>query len=218
MSDSPAQPDAHRIAQVLLRRELFAGVLVLVIGVPFVVSFGAAAVDGARRDREAPFRAVLGDDRFEELESGAGGFPHYLGRDRLAPDFELSDREGNTWRLSDHRGQVVVMNFWSITCPPCIEEMPTLETLAELTEGMDDVELVAVSTDAGWDAVSTILPRQPRLTHLFDPSAEVVRGMFGTELFPETWIIDKEGVIRFRFDGQRDWSDPLVLDMIARFR
>ncbi|HJK94129.1 MAG TPA: TlpA disulfide reductase family protein [Polyangiaceae bacterium LLY-WYZ-15_(1-7)] len=201
-------------------RELVAVAALALVGVPLVVFLGMSLADGVRRSAESPLRSMIGDGRYEELTDGDGeaGFPHYVGRERLAPDFTLRDRHGNAWTLSDHRGKVVVLNFWSITCPPCLEEMPTLEELAELSARWDDVEVVAVSTDSGWDEVATVLPEDPTLTHLFDPSKEVVQGKFGTELYPETWIIDGDGVVRFRFDGGYDWSSPLVLDVIESFR
>ena len=52
---------------------------------------------------------------------------------------------------------------------------------------------------------------------LFDPERKIVRDKFGTKLFPETWVIDREGVVRLRVDGRRDWSEPLTLDAIERF-
>ena len=198
---------------------MYAGLLALVLAIPLLVMLGTSIADGFVRSGQAPLRAVLGNARYEELTAGQGGVPHYLGYDRIAPDFELRDRNGETWRLSDHRGKVVVMNFWSITCGPCIEEMPSVELLHEMAgRRWDDVEVVAVSTDAGWEAVQTVLPTDPGLTHLFDPDRAVVDGEFGTRLYPETWIIDGDGVIRFRYDGARDWSTALVLDLIELFR
>lgn len=200
------------------RAELYAAALALVIGAPLVVLLGMAVADGVRRYREAPLRAMLGDRRFEELSEEPGGFPHYLGRERLAPDFELRDRQGRPWKMSDQRGKVVVLNFWSVTCPPCLEEMPSLEVLGELAKRWDDVEVVAINTDASWEEVEPVLPARSNLTHLIDPDKSVTRGMFGTELYPETWIIDGEGIVRFRYDGAFDWSNPLVLQVIDSFR
>ena len=200
------------------RAEILAGGLALLVGAPLVVLLGMAAADGVRRYRQAPLRAMLGDHRYEELRESSGGFPHYLGRERLVPDFELTDRQGRRWAMRDQRGKVVVLNFWSVTCPPCLEEMPSLETLGELAKRWDDVEIVAVNTDASWEEVEPLLPRQSNLTHLIDPDKSVSRGMFGTELYPETWIVDREGVVRFRYDGAFDWSDPIVLDVIESFR
>ncbi|MCZ7681473.1 MAG: TlpA family protein disulfide reductase [Sandaracinaceae bacterium] len=106
--------------------------------------------------------------------------------------------------MSDHRGKVVVMNFWTVTCQPCVEEMPTLVQLSRILEERDDIELVTVSTDRDWDTVRTVVPEDAPMTVLLDPEREVVNGKFGTRLFPETWIIDPDGVIRLRVDGSRD--------------
>ncbi|KPK51996.1 MAG: hypothetical protein AMJ63_10845 [Myxococcales bacterium SG8_38_1] len=149
---------------------------------------------------------------------GAGGVPHYLGASLRAPDFTLPMQGGGEWKLSDHRGKVIVLNFWTVTCRPCIQEMPTIELLAEIVEPWGDVEVVAVSTDRNWDEVETIIARNTRITSLLDADREVVNGRFGTRLFPETWIIDADGVIRFRYDGALDWSDPVALDLIRAYR
>ena len=199
------------------RRELIATLIVAAIAFPLIFVFTGAVIDARARAREAPFRAVLGNGRFEELMQGQGGVPHYLGASLLAPDFTLPPQDGSQWTLSKHRGKVIVMNFWTVTCRPCIQEMPTLELLAEMTEGWDDVEVVAISTDRNWDEVETILPPGSRITSMLDADREVVTGKFGTRLFPETWIIDADGVVRFRFDGALDWSDPLALDLIRAY-
>ena len=96
--------------------------------------------------------------------------------------------------------------------------MPSLELLAQMAQDWDDVEVVAVSTDEGPEAVASVIGPSPRLTHLFDPDKSVVEGMFGTKLYPETWIIDPRGVVRFRYDGARDWSSPIILDLVEAFR
>jgi len=66
--------------------------------------------------------------------------------DAPAPPFELLDLDGRTHRLSDFAGQVVVLNFWATWCPPCVEEMPSLQRLQDLL-GDDGREVVAVSVD-----------------------------------------------------------------------
>jgi peroxiredoxin len=120
--------------------------------------------------------------------------------------------------MSEQRGKVIVMNFWTVTCRPCIQEMPTIELLAEITEDWGDVEVVAVSTDRSWEEAQTIIPHTSRITSLLDAERTVVTEQFGTNLFPETWIIDANGVVRFRFDGALDWSNPVALDLIRAYR
>jgi peroxiredoxin len=160
---------------------------------------------------------MIGDEAYEALARGDKTELHYMGAQLTAPDFTLADREGKPWRLSDHRGKVVVMNFWSVTCQPCVEEMPSLVELARMSAGRDDLEVVAISTDAGWSEVAPIMPPQNPLRVLFDPKREVVTGKFGTRLYPETWIIDRNGIVRARVDGGRDWAAPLALDFIEAY-
>jgi len=200
------------------RRELIATIIVAAIAFPLIFIFTGAVVDAQARAREAPFRALLGNARFEQLMDGQGGVPHYLGASLLAPDFSLPKQGGGEWKMSEQRGKVIVMNFWTVTCRPCIQEMPTIELLAEMTRDWGDVEVVAISTDRSWAEVETIIPRNSRITSLLDVERKVVTDQFGTKLFPETWIIDANGVIRFRFDGALDWSDPVALDLIRAYR
>jgi peroxiredoxin len=198
--------------------ERWAALVVLLVGLPMVYLYGRAMADATARTEQAPLRAMLGDEIFDRLAAGEQTPRHYLGDDRLAPDFTLPDRHGRPVRLQDFRGKAVVLNFWSITCPPCLEEMPTLEELAEMAEDWPDVEVVTISTDAGWADVAPALSPNTRLTVLFDPEKKVVEGQFGTELYPETWLIDRRGVIRLRYDGAFDWSSPLAVDVIRRLR
>lgn len=199
-------------------RERTALFVALVVAIPLVFAFARAMADGAARHRETPLRALLGDERYEALRDGEGGFPHYLGNDRLAPDFTLQDAEGRPFRLSERRGRVVVLNFWSITCPPCLEELPSFETLGRIAERWGDVDVVAVSTDDSWDEIAPLIPPDSEVRYLLDPTDAVVTGKYGTRMYPETWIIDRDGVVRLRFDGARDWSAPLVMGVIEQFR
>jgi peroxiredoxin len=200
------------------RREVIATILVAALAFPLMFIFTGAVADARARAREAPFRAILGNARFEQLMDGQGGVPHYLGASLRAPDFTLPKQGGGEWKMSEQRGKVIVMNFWTVTCRPCIQEMPTIELLAEITEDWGDVEIVAVSTDRTWEEAETIIPRSSRITSLLDAERKVVTGQFGTNLFPETWIVDANGVVRFRFDGALDWSDPIALDLIRAYR
>lgn len=199
-------------------RTAIATVIVAALAFPLIFIFAGAIADSRARAGEAPFRAILGNARFEGLMSGEGGVPHYLGASLLAPDFTLPEQTGGEWTLSKHRGKLIVMNFWTVTCRPCIQEMPTIELLAEIVEPWGDVDVVAVSTDRNWAEVETIIPQNSRITSLLDADRAVVNGKYGTKLFPETWLIDKDGVIRLRFDGALDWSDPVALDLIRAYR
>jgi len=147
--------------------------------------------------------------------------PNYAGRNRTAPDFELADANGGKVRLSQFRGKTVVLNFWTTTCQPCLEEMPSLAELAKILKSRTDTVVLTVSTDATQEvaqaALKAALREKAPFPVLLDPEANVVRDQYGTHLFPETWIIDPQGVIRARFDGSRDWSNAMVIDLIDSF-
>lgn len=148
--------------------------------------------------------------------------PNYAGYDRKAPDFKLKDLKGQEVSLSSFRGKVVVLNFWTKTCGPCLEEMPALAELARVLKPMKDVAVVTVSTDDtaqdATDTLKTVLKDETPFVVLMDPTAEVVKGKYGTSLYPETWIIDKDGVIRARFDGTREWAGASVVQFVEQIR
>jgi peroxiredoxin len=191
-----------------------AAVFAFVLGAPLAFMMVRSFAEGEVRRRETPLRAMVGDDVFEGFRDGDKPKVHYVGNDKLAPDFTLKDQNGKPWRLKDQRGKTVVLNFWTMTCKPCLEEMPSLEQLAMVAAERDDIEVVAISTDKGWADVKSLFKPGSKLKVLFDPDKAVVRGKFGTRLYPETWVIDPDGVIRARVDGGRDWSAPIALEMI----
>jgi peroxiredoxin len=146
--------------------------------------------------------------------------PAYAGRNRLAPDFELPDAQGKLVKLSSFRGKTVVLNFWTRTCKPCLEEMPSIAALQKIASRRGDLAVLTVSTDEGPDEVrehlQVALEGEPNFPILFDPESDVVAGKYGTKLFPETWIIDPQGFIRARFDGKYDWTGALVLELVEQ--
>jgi peroxiredoxin len=160
---------------------------------------------------------MLGDATFNALSRGEKTELHYLGDGLTAPDFTLEDKDGKPWRLKDHRGKIVVMNFWTITCQPCVEEMPSLITLAEIAKRRQDIELVAITSDKDWASVAAIFPPRSNLKILFDPQRKIIKDKFGSKLFPETWVIDADGVVRMRVDGPRDWGAALSIAAFERF-
>jgi len=149
--------------------------------------------------------------------------PTYTAFERKVPNAVFRDvHSGAEVSLESYRDKVVVLNFWTKTCKPCLEEMPSVAELARIVKPMNDVAVVTVSTDeTAEDASNTLralLREEPAFASLIDPEAKQVSGRFGTTLYPETWIIDKKGVIRARFDGAREWSSSLMVELIEQIR
>jgi len=153
--------------------------------------------------------------------------PRYLGHDRLAPDIELPDLYGKTVKLSDYRGKIVILHFWTKTCKPCLEELPVLAKFSEQIRNRSDVAIITVTIDEDPASVADVIAatfgsQPPPFPILFDADDKFVLGKYGTKLFPETWLIDRSGTVRARFDGvpmageQCDvaWRSPLMLSAI----
>ena len=129
---------------------------------------------------------------------------------RPAPDFTFPDLDGRKVSLSDFRGKVVLVNIWATWCPPCRDEMPSMQKLYDRFKG-EDFELLAVSIDAeGHKAVAPFM-RKMNLTFpaLLDPK-EKIRGLYKITGVPESFIIDKNGILVQRIIGPLDWSTPKV--------
>lgn len=135
---------------------------------------------------------------------------------KAAPDFVLPDLTGQVVRLSQLKGKVVVLNIWATWCPPCRKEMPTMELLYQKMKGADFV-MLAASQDV--DGRNTVLPylRESGLTFpvLLDVQGEIGK-KYGVTGYPETFIIDRQGMIVHRHIGYNDWSQPTVEAALRR--
>lgn len=141
--------------------------------------------------------------------------PHPVPRDAGALRF--SDENGVPKRLADFRGRVVLLNVWATWCPPCREEMPTLDRL-QASLGGPDFEVLTVSIDAeGLPVVRTFF-KQIGIKHLhpyIDSLHEV--GTLGAAGIPLTLLIDREGREVARKVGPASWDDPKVVQTIRGY-
>lgn len=130
-----------------------------------------------------------------------------------APDFSIRDG-AKTVALHDLRGQVVVLNFWATWCPPCVEEMPSLVLMQQQLAGKG-VKVFAVSLDVDKNAYEKFLKDHGvDLLTGRDPEQKS-SSMYGTFKYPETYIIDRKGVVRRKFIGPVDWTHPEIESYIA---
>jgi peroxiredoxin len=131
-----------------------------------------------------------------------------------APEFRLPALDGRQVSLADLRGKVVMVHFWATWCPPCVEELPTLAKLNQDLTGTD-FEMLTVSVDEGGSAAVTAFLQKYRLNVpvLLDPGRSIAN-LYGTYKFPETYIVDREGIVRYKVIGPRDWRGPNAVQTV----
>ncbi|MFZ0859636.1 MAG: TlpA disulfide reductase family protein [Candidatus Sulfotelmatobacter sp.] len=131
-----------------------------------------------------------------------------------APDFTVQDSD-RTVVLDQFRGQVVVLNFWATWCPPCVEEMPSLVEMQRRMKAKG-ITVVAVSIDVDENAYRQFLKQHGvDLLTVRDP-AQKTPTLYGTHGWPETFIIDRKGVMRRKFIGPVDWTEPEITDFLSK--
>ncbi len=138
------------------------------------------------------------------------GEPSLAGRPARGFSFQL---DGKPAHLSDLRGKVVVLNFWATWCPPCVEEAPSLNQLQQAISSRGGVVL-GISVDEDASAYVQFL-RTYRINFPTDRDPDrKVAGEYGSSMYPETYVIDREGNINRKLVGAQNWTSP---EMTAYF-
>ena len=133
-----------------------------------------------------------------------------------APDFDTLDLKGNVWSLSKLQGQVVFLNFWATWCPPCREEMPSMQRLyAKLPK--DKFEMIALFNKDEPAAVKDFIAKLDITFPILSDKHNFAGTKYGLTGLPETFIIDKQGVIREKFIGPVEWDSPEIVDMLMKY-
>jgi len=134
-----------------------------------------------------------------------------------AANFSLNDINGKTHRLSDYRGKVVVLNFWATWCPPCREEMPSMERARKKLIN-DDVVILAVNVGEDEDTVFNFTGDYPvEFPLLMDIKGKVIRS-YPVKALPTTYIISTDGLVTHRTLGGREWDNDKLLDELRRMQ
>jgi peroxiredoxin len=132
-----------------------------------------------------------------------------------APAFRFRALPGGTVDLASFRGKVVLVNFWATWCPPCVEEMPSLERLHRAL-GPEGLVVLGVAADDSDDDVRTFLPKVGvTFPVLRDPGGRVASTSYRATGFPETFLIGRDGRIVKIFIGPAEWDTP---EALAYFR
>jgi len=128
-----------------------------------------------------------------------------------APDFTVPDINGKMVSLSDFRGNVVLVNIWATWCPPCVDEMPSMEMLYQKMKGKN-FEILAVGIDSlGLEAVAPFMKKYNLTFPALIDSAGTIGKTYGITGVPESFVVDKDGILVKKIIGPLDWATPEVL-------
>jgi peroxiredoxin len=131
-------------------------------------------------------------------------------------DFTLPDLQGRSVQLAAFRGKVVFVNIWATWCPPCVEEMPTIQQLYERLHGQG-LEILAVSLDAlGTQVVAPFMQSHRLSFPILLDTKNLVQRLYRTMGVPESFIVDKRGILVEKVVGPRDWVHPQRLAQFER--
>jgi len=130
-----------------------------------------------------------------------------------APDLELLGVDGGLHRLADHRGEVVLVNFWASWCTPCLREMPSMQRLADSLPG-SSFEILAVNVAESRAAIEKAYSRtEVRFTALLDPASTAFHA-WQVRVLPTSFLIGPHGRVRYRVEGPVEWDSAEAIGIV----
>jgi peroxiredoxin len=180
------------------------GVLLVALGLISIVNLSSRRVGHS-----------LDSDGFGSNSTAAAIHPGTVAAGKMAANFNLKDLKGDPVSLSGLRGKVVFLNVWATWCAPCIEEMPSIESLYKEFRNDKDFVVLAVSQDIDGSKMVTPFVEKNGLqfTVLLDPANDVGEA-YGVNGIPETFIIGRDGRIVAHHVGPYDWSNRDIRDAL----
>jgi peroxiredoxin len=134
-----------------------------------------------------------------------------------APDFDLRDPDGKPVRLSDFQGKPLIVNFWATWCPPCREEMPSMQRAHEAL-AKDGIGLIAINVGEDADTVAQfVASAQVEFPLPLDEASDVVT-RYPVRGLPTTFVVDPQGRLAYVATGGREWDDPALLAQVRALR
>jgi len=140
------------------------------------------------------------------------GQPGVINIGQQAPDFSIKDQQGHLVKLSDHRGKVVFLNIWGTWCVPCVEEMPTMETLYNKFKDRR-FQMMAVTIDNDWDTVNQFYKEQNLTVPAYLAPGHQISNLYKVYKFPETFLIDENGYV-VKHTWVENWAAPRAIATI----
>jgi cytochrome c biogenesis protein CcmG, thiol:disulfide interchange protein DsbE len=141
----------------------------------------------------------------------SGSRPSNIGT--VAPDFTVTDSTHSV-SLDQFRGKVVVLNFWASWCQPCVDEVPSLMQMQQELKSKG-VVVFAVSVDDDPTAYHRFLKDYGVDFLTIRDASQKSNELYGTHMFPETYIIDRKGILRRKFIGEVQWTQPDIIHYLT---
>jgi len=130
------------------------------------------------------------------------------------PALALEDLEGRSHSLADYRGKVVLVNFWATWCEPCREEMPSIERLRNSLKGQP-FEVLAVNLAEPLSRIEKFVAQLPLGFPLLRDRDGAAGKAWKAKLLPASFLIGRDGRIRYVAYGELDWSSDAVRARVA---
>jgi len=142
------------------------------------------------------------------------GIERLSGQD-VAPSLELDHHDGRTLDLPGVTGKLRLVHFWATWCPPCRKELPGLLEFGRELDRTQGVELLAISVDQDWTAISAFFPGgiPPEVLKSRDRR---VHTRYGVMTLPDTYLISPAGKLVLRFGSARDWTTAAAREAVTR--
>ncbi|RTR30384.1 thiol-disulfide oxidoreductase ResA [Robertmurraya yapensis] len=135
---------------------------------------------------------------------------------KKAPDFVLTDLNGEKYRLSDFEGKGVLLNFWATWCPPCEREMPYLEQQYQ-NYNDEGIQVLTVNVGEATVTVKEFIDRHKLTFPVLNDKNQEVLTAYGVDPLPITFLIDKDGIIKKIHKGEII-NEAVIADMAKEIK
>jgi thiol-disulfide isomerase/thioredoxin len=125
----------------------------------------------------------------------------------------FKDKNGKTISLSSLKGKVVFINFWATWCPPCIQEMPSIDKLKQSFYGKEDIIFLMVDVDNNIEKSTAFMEKKKYDLPVYVPASNIPSDYLGSAI-PTTVILDKNGNMVTRIKGGRDYTNPEIIKVL----